>query len=311
MILAGIDEAGYGPILGPLCTGAAAFRVEGAAGPGPAAAAVAPALRPARHGVRVGDSKAIHTPAKGPRALEETVLAFLAARDGAFPADGGALHRALGVGAPPGDHPWYGSLAKRALPLAADPALVRERGRALAAALAAEGVSVAALRVRALPEGRYNEEVGVLRNKADLLFLESTALLGEVLAAAAGEAAHVVCDRQGARRRYGAPLQGRFPDRYVRVLLEGERESAYGIGPARVVFREKADAAVPATGLASILAKYVREFWMAALNGWFLEGVEGVKPTAGYWTDGLRFLAQTEGIRRGRGVDDGVLVRSR
>ena len=34
LILAGIDEAGYGPILGPLCTGAAAFRVEGGGGPG-------------------------------------------------------------------------------------------------------------------------------------------------------------------------------------------------------------------------------------------------------------------------------------
>ena len=62
-----------------------------------AAAAVARALDRSRHGVRVADSKAVHVPAKGIRAVEESVLAFLAARDGAPPADGAALHRALGV----------------------------------------------------------------------------------------------------------------------------------------------------------------------------------------------------------------------
>lgn len=311
MIQAGVDEAGYGPILGPLCVGAAAFRCSRDPAPGPSAAALARALDPALHGVRVADSKEVHVPSRGPRALEETAMAFLFARDGALPADGAALHRALGVASPPADHPWYGSLAKRPLPLAADPAAAAERGAALRAALAGEGLEVALLRVRALPEGRYSEASERAGSKAAVLFAESAALLAEVLAAAGAGPSFTVCDRQGARGRYAPLLQERFPDRLVRVVSEGAKHSAYEVGPARVSFREKADAAVPAVGLASMLAKYVREFWMEALNAWFLREAPGVRPTAGYWTDGLRFLAETEAARRRLGVDDRILVRSR
>jgi hypothetical protein len=58
-------------------------------------------------------------------------------------------------------------------------------------------------------------------------------------------------------------------------------------------------------------AKYVRELHMACLNEWLLREAPGVRATAGYWTDGHRFLRETEAARRRLGVADGVFVRSR
>ena len=37
-------------------------------------------------------------------------------------------------------------------------------------------------------------------------------------------------------------------------------------------------------------AKYVRELFMQSLNEFFAARVEGLKPTAGYYTDGRRFV---------------------
>lgn len=313
MILAGIDEAGYGPILGPLVAGLAAFRVPPGAGPREAAGALARALDSRRHGVRVGDSKAIHVPARGPGPLEREVLAVLAARDGRAPRDGTELLAALGAPAPPGDHPWYAGLPGRRIPLAADPGEAEERGSRLAAALREEGVSILALRARACPEGRFNEAVAREGTKAAVLFAESADLIAEALAAAGEEPAEVLCDREGARARYGPLLQRRFPDRLVRVLREGPRASAYALGggAARVRFEVGADARSPAAGLASMAAKYLREVWMESLNAWVLRGAPGVRPTAGYWTDGRRFLGETEEARRRLGVEDALFVRCR
>ncbi len=311
LVVAGIDEAGYGPLLGPLAVGLAAFRAR----EGGDAAGVEDSLRRAlgrgRDRIRVGDSKEIHRPAEGPRAIEEGVLAFLVARDGAAPADGESLLAALGALPPPADHPWYGGLPRMRVPLAADPALVARRGRSLRAALHRAGLEVVALEVRLLPEGRYNDAVAREGTKSAALFRETAALLGRALAAAAGGRAEVLCDRQGARASYGPLLQRDFPEHLVRVLAERPGASAYAVGEGRVRFEEKADGASLAVGLASMAAKYAREVHMAALNAWFAARAPGVRPTAGYWTDGLRFLRDTEEARRALGVDDGVLVRRR
>ena len=42
--------------------------------------------------------------------------------------------------------------------------------------------------------------------------------------------------------------------------------------------------------LASMVSKYVRELLMECMNAYFVSMSSDLKPTAGYWTDGLRFL---------------------
>ena len=314
MILAGVDEAGYGPLLGPLCSGLAAFRVEGAADAKGADAALRVALGDGSHGLRFGDSKEVHRPGK-PAALEASVLALLAARDGAPPRDGAALLAALGVRPAPGDHPWYAGVLRGPLPFAADGGEIEAAGAALREALRGAGAAPVVLEARLLAEGRYNDAVDLRGNKAEVLFLEAAGLVERALAVAEGrgEALEAVCDRQGARARYSALLQQRFPERFIRVLGESPKASAYDLGgkpgPARARFQVKADASWCVVGVASMIAKYLREVHMAALNAWFLREAPSVRPTAGYWADGLRFLGETADARARLRVDDNVLVR--
>src|SRR5688500_12104556 len=95
MILAGIDEAGYGPLLGPLVVGCCAFEVE----PDPAAPGDdLPCLwrRLRKHVSRnrskggkklhVNDSKLVYSTSGGLKELERSILT-LAAASGDWPAD--------------------------------------------------------------------------------------------------------------------------------------------------------------------------------------------------------------------------------
>ncbi len=315
MILAGVDEAGYGPLLGPLCIGLASFRAEGAPDAGAAEGAIREAFADPSHGVRAGDSKRIHRPAAGVGPLEREVLAVLAARDGGIPRDGRGLLAALGAEAPPADHPWYGGLPGLPIPRAADGGEALGRGQGLAACLRARGVSLRVLAVEVLHEGRFNEAVARLGNKAGVLFEGTARMFGGPLGSGRREPVEVLCDRQGGRIRYGALLRERLADRPVRVEREGRAASSYGVGdaraPARIRFEVGADASSPAVGLASMAAKYLREVHLEALNAWVLREAPGVRPTAGYWSDGLRFLAETAPARERLRVDDRLFVRCR
>ncbi len=314
MILGGVDEAGYGPILGPLVVGGAAFGVGGAENAADAAAAVERGLE-AGHGVPIGDSKKLHVPSRGPAKIEHSVLSVLAARDGEAPATVRALVEKLGATPPPPDHPWYRELQERTLPLAAKPEAIAASGAALRSALDAEGVDIMRVQARLLVEGRYNEAVERRGSKAEVLFDESARVLGDLLAQAADTQREVVCDRQGARSRYGAMLQDRFPDRFVRVIGESKKAAAYEMGqggvPAVVRFHEKADGRSRVTGLASMTAKYLREVFMHGLNETVRAEAPDVKKTAGYWTDGLRFLSETTDARKRLRIDDRLFIRVR
>ena len=110
-----------------------------------------------------------------------------------------------------------------------------------------------------------------------------------------------------------------WPDRPLTIEAERDGYGDYRLAPpppsdatpARVVFVEKAEAACLPTALASMLGKYLREMLMRRFNAWWAARVPGLKPTAGYWQDGQRFLVDVEAVRRELGVPDRVLVRSR
>jgi ribonuclease HII len=42
--------------------------------------------------------------------------------------------------------------------------------------------------------------------------------------------------------------------------------------------------------LASMVCKYIRELMIDSMNRYFIGFCAGLKPTAGYWKDGLRFI---------------------
>ncbi len=61
--------------------------------------------------------------------------------------------------------------------------------------------------------------------------------------------------------------------------------------------------------LASVFSKYTRELFMMRFNDWWVARVDGLKPTAGYHTDGMRFLEDIAGEIERHHIDRGWLVR--
>jgi hypothetical protein len=328
MLRIGIDEAGLGPTLGPLVVAGAAFRVDGDVPPATPfeidlrrrldAVLVAPG-RGARGRLVVGDSKAIFGPAHELGALELPVLAFAACRagaDGRVPATLDDLLSAVGADpAERGAFPWYAGVAPP-LPLCADRDEVLAAAARLRTALDAAGVTFPGFAADVVPEARLNVLLARTPNKADVLFARSAEVLDRLTGLRReGEPFGAVMDRQGGRRFYMGPLNARWPNRFAWAIDETPTRSCYRVGlgdaEAEVRFVVGGDAEAPETGLASMLAKYLREAFMRLWNGYFATVCPDVARTAGYATDARRWLAQSRPARAAAGIPDEALVRAR
>ena len=106
-----------------------------------------------------------------------------------------------------------------------------------------------------------------------------------------------------------------FEEWALEIVSETESRSDYALTrnghPVRIIFTEKAEAQCMSVAVASMLSKYLREAMMSRFNRYWRTQVPDVPPTAGYYTDGLRFLKDIEARRRELGVTDGQLIRSR
>lgn len=327
-LLAGVDEAGLGPNLGPLCLAAASVEVGG---PLPAARAAPPNLWALLPGVAtadpagnrrggllvVADSKAVYGPHHDTGPLEEAVFAFLRAIDPAtdLPRTAGDLLRRLGV--PLGRvrrRPWYAAVEALPIPRRAVLGVARKKGDLLRAALDAAGIRPAGLRAVALPEAEFNHGIDRTANKATLHASLVTGLIRSTVGRD-GPDAVVECDRLGGRVRYGPVLARRFPGASFRVLDQEEEYSAYRVRwrgrTLDVSFRVKGESHAFLVALASMTAKYVRELFVGCLNAFFLSYDPTLRPTAGYPLDARRFLRETAALRTRLGIRDHDLVRCR
>lgn len=283
----GIDEAGYGPLLGPLVVGA--VRIDGPEG----ALARALCRRDARIPA-IADSKRVFRGGRGMAALETAALTAVAlARDGAPPATAAEF-----FGKPPEGleaHPWYGAL-DLPLPRRARRDDVLRAVEATRAALAAEGARTSRAVATPRLEGVFNAACRRTGNKgaAHLEFVGDA--LRDVVSDAPDGHGRATCDRLGGRKDYAGLLEDLFPFRPVARVREETRVSEYVVRPGahdlRVAFVVEGESAHPAVAWASCLAKAAREWLMEAYNRGLVGAVPQVRPTAGYWTDGTRFLKE-------------------
>lgn len=318
-VLAGIDEAGFGPLLGPLTIGCVVLRSpDGAVDPWDRLAEVV-ARAGERDGERieVGDSKAVFERNERGRArLERTVLAFHSVLHG-VPADGRAFLAA--TRAPLAcdelaDEFWHASIGSR-LVHGADEALERARD-ALRSALAAARLAIAECAVRAVPAVVLNASFARTESKAATHWEQCAPFLAHVWRAYAPEGVELVVDRHGGRMRYAALLRATYPDAEVAIESEIPARSVYRLrGPdgrrLRVTFAEKADALSFPVALASCCAKYARELCMDAFNAHFTRLQPALAPTAGYTTDARRWLADAGPALALAGFGPEALIRTR
>jgi len=317
---AGIDEAGYGPPLGPLVVAGTAFRMRQEPREGILWDLLKDAVTRQARGsdgrLVVNDSKQVYSPGLGLRRLEEGVLGFL--RAGPSPAfkRAGDLLAFLGCREVDDLPPWFSAAADLRLPLATNDSALESKASALCEALQRRGISLVSARAAAVFPAEFNRVVARTKNKSLLLFQKCGLVLQDIWTHVETGHSHVLVDKHGGRSRYRKLLLDVFPDCQCDILQEKADRSAYRVadvaGGGRtllVTFQEGGDARALPTALASMVAKYVREIHMLAFNSYWQQRLQGLKPTAGYHGDAHRFMRDIAPALRAGGVDASALVR--
>lgn len=324
LVYAGIDEAGYGPVLGPLCVSAVVLRLDGA-NPEDGApnvwqllrAAVCRGARDAKKRIAVDDSKKLKG-SNGAKThplthLERGVLSFLGEHARAMRTDDD-LFRHLGVRLP--DCRWY--CDPRPIPTAHDADSLRITAARLARRLSSEGVSVRQMGCEAVDARELNDSIDRHGQKAAINFEAAMRLADRIWQAHEADHPRLMIDRHGGRTHYREPLQMMWPDAMITVVAETDGVSRYrlerrlgGGGRTRMTisFEPAGDQRHFPVALASMTAKYVRELVMARLNAYFERELPELKPTAGYFQDGRRWLQDVSEVVQRLEIDERELVR--
>lgn len=322
MIYAGIDEAGYGPIFGPLVIARTVFVLDGCdpALPPPSLwkrlqGAVCRAPGDERDRIAVGDSKALYTPAVGVKNLERGVLPFLAPL-GTPPGTLGQLLDLLALDelSRSADHPCYlDPLGGPVLPAHLPPERLSESADRLARTFCRVGVHLAEARAAVVFEDRFNRLVRECGNKARCAWLFVAAHLREIWTTYGERNPFVVIDRQGGRVYYLELLSELFPGARLCVREETPAISRYEISEGertmRIVVQVESERRHLPAALASMTAKYLRELLMMRFQGYWSLRAPEVRPTFGYHRDGRRFLGDIEHLLPSLQLDRNLLVR--
>jgi hypothetical protein len=317
----GIDEAGYGPNLGPMVITAVLADTTVAGDPSGIQRSALDFWRDLEPTVDraggeptrlwVDDSKAILRGGKGRDRLESACLAAVHAVGNRVPTSLSELLNALNAGSPMDAElvrwldaecvgpPWPSPDARPSLEnlLQSCPLVPRKAAWRLSA-------------VRSVVVGpaRFNDELAAFGSKARVHFAAFARLLRGIWDLAAdGQVTFVNSDKHGGRHFYLGPLSDALPDAWIDRGIEGPALSRYtireGVRRVELSLIPRADASDGLVALASMVSKLVRELWMDAFNAHWRARVPGLRPTAGYPNDSVRFRNAIEKAALADGCD--------
>jgi len=318
--MVGIDEAGYGPNLGPFVMSAVAVRMPSDEVDGDPWDMLGSTVR--RHSERddgerllVADSKLVYASSDGLLALELAVHALLGPDiDSAFTF--GKLidsyspdaHAALQAEA------WY--TGKSRVPSAECTATLGAVVERVRCACQAAGIAQLAVRSVVVCTPQFNDIVDEVGSKGAVLGHALCRLLAWLPEGDDGASPLSYCiDKHGGRNHYAALVQHGVGDGMVVAMEEGRERSSYRVlglpRPITLTFMPRADTNHFCVALASMASKYLRELLMVEFNEFWRKHVPGIKPTAGYPGDATRFFEAIRPAAERLGISVRKLWRSR
>lgn len=309
-LVIGMDEAGYGPNLGPLLITASAWEVSGDPRKFDFWSSLSKSVSqtPTKDGrLYIADSKAVYTPQRGLADLERGVLAVMSLNGSRPKTYREFVARITGLDDLLDVETWFRE-ADVPLPLVSDASDVDQAADALRANLAQAGVKLRDLRSDVVLTERFNHVVEQFNNKASAHASFVFGLLARVWPLA--ERTLVIGDKLGGRNRYD-DLIADIPD--IGMVFRQEESSLisrYRVGTSELRFQQKAEQHFP-VAVSSMICKYAREVGLELFNRFWQQHVPGLKPTKGYPEDAKRFRDDVDAARQKLGIPDREFWRCR
>ncbi len=319
-LVIGVDEAGYGPNLGPLVIAATAWYVpewpfdwyarwsdcvRRSPNESPQKLLVADSKTAYRGG---GDLQLLECAAL---ALARQIPAIRTTPTNQFLTD----LQSVGLTHPAPFEPaeFFDDPQPLELPSAASPDAIQEHAERVRAASERDRVQLLALAARIIAPVEFNGLLLQYGNKGGVLTASTLQLVQRMLGLHTDHA-EVYCDRHGGRAYYAGLLQQYLTSQLVSVVRENARDSCYrwqeGSRQCQIRFTVGGEAELPAAA-ASMIAKYVRELLMGNWNRFWRRHDANLRPTAGYPADAKRFLQDIRPIQQRLAITDDCVWRRR